>query len=97
MPSKSKKETKEEAVVKEPVMYVGPTAHKYGLIQNTVYSGIPETAKPMFDAVPLAKNLIIMIKDYAKAERDINERKGITWQAFLAVMNYTEKTKIGGI
>ena len=95
MPSK-KKETKEE-VVKEPVMYVGPTAHKFGLIQNTVYSGIPETAKPMFYAVPLAKNLIIMIKDYAKAERDINERKGITWQAFLAVMNYTEKPKIGGI
>lgn len=91
MPSKSKKETKEEAVVKEPVMYVGPTAHKYGLIQNTVYSDIPETAKPMFEAVPLAGNLIIRIKDYAKAERDINERKGITWQAFLAVMNYVGK------
>lgn len=91
MPSKSKKETKEEAVVKEPVMYVGPTAHKYGLIQNTVYSDIPETAKTMFEAVPLAKNLIIMIKDYAKAERDINEHRGIIWQAFLAVMNYVGK------
>jgi hypothetical protein len=89
MPSK-KKETK-EAVIKEPVMYVGPTAHKYGLIQNTVYSDIPETAKPMFEAVPLAGNLIIRIKDYAKAERDINERKGITWQAFLAVLNYVGK------
>lgn len=95
MPSK-KKETK-EAVIKEPVMYVGPTAHKYGLIQNTVYSDIPETSKPLFDAVPLAKNLIIRIRDYSKAEKSINERKGIVWQAFLAVLNYTEKPKIGGI
>lgn len=97
MPSKSKKETKEEAVVKEPVMYVGPTAHKYGLIQNTVYSDIPETTKTLFEAVPLAKNLIIRIRDYPKAEKSINERKGITWQAFLAVMNYVEKPKTGGI
>lgn len=94
MPSKNKKE---EPAVKEPVMYIGPTASKSGLVQNTVYTDVPETSKKLFEDVPLSKNLLINVKDYAKAEREINGHKGILWQAFLAVLEYNEKSKIGGI
>ena len=85
--TKSKKEEpkeKAEATKQKtkPVMYVGPTMAKYALIQNTIYSELPESAKELFEKSAITKMLLIDVEKYPEAEKSIRERTGIYWQAF---------------
>lgn len=91
-------EAVEEAVPAQDTtaMYVGPTIPALGLIQNVVYTGIPESAEPGIKAVPLLSALFISVNQYPEAERAIREETGYIWSAFRAVSEYRSKLKNGG-
>lgn len=73
--------------VKEPpkgnLMYVGPTIP--GLIQNRVYTEIPEAAKEVASSVPEMMNLFIPVREYSNACVMLREKKGYVYSAFMKV------------
>ena len=96
MGASSKKEkttapAKTKEAVKEPVMYAGPTVSRYGLIQNTVYTDIPEGGKKLFEAVPIASLLLINVAEYPAVEESIRTQTGQYWAAYKAVIDNTKK------
>lgn len=80
-------------VVHEPRMYVGPTIHRFGVIQNVVYTDIPEEYKTVIRQLPMAGSLFMPINQYPEAERSIREHDGYIWTAFKAVLDFAQKLK----
>lgn len=90
------KKTKEEIrAVRQPLMYVGPTFVKAGVIQNVVYTEIPESAKKVINEVPLFRGLFIYVSKYPEAEKEIRNQEGYTWSAYKAALDYMSKLKGG--
>ena len=83
-----------EPVKKAPktklLMYVGPTMTKYGVIQNVIYDGLPETAANMIGKIPLFKSLFVDPAMYPEAEKNIRLMSGHYWAAYQAAVNYKE-------
>ena len=84
----SKKRETAAAVVEDkevrpgPLMYVGPTMTRHGLIQNTVYAAIPETAEGILSDQPLLRGLFVDVSVYPDAEKSIRERAGYYYNAY---------------
>ena len=76
-----------------PVMYVGPTIHKIGVINNTIYSEIPETAEKAIQEKPALKTLFISVERYPEAERHIREESGYFWTIYKMALEYLEELK----
>ena len=72
------------------LMYVGPTMTKYGVIQNVIYDGLPETAANMIGKIPLFKSLFVDPAMYPEAEKSIRLMSGHYWAAYQAAVNYKE-------
>ena len=73
----------------ERVMYVGPTITNPPLIQNTVYSSIPQAAQDAFAAHPQLKILFIPMNRLAELkpifDKQMREKKGAYYVAYQAV------------
>ena len=76
-----------------PVMYVGPTIHKIGVINGVVYADIPETAKNAIEEKPVLKALFIPVERYPEAERSIREKSGYFWTIYKMALEYLEELK----
>ena len=72
------------------LMYVGPTMTRYGVIQNVIYDGLPETAANMIGKIPLFKSLFVDPAMYPEAEKSIRLMSGHYWAAYQAAVNYKE-------
>ncbi len=90
--TKTKQAEKTAAQVQQDksVLYVGPTINGIA-ITGTVYSDIPDAAKEAKADVPMILNLFIPVKEYAKAERMIDERKGYIYSAYKQALEYSMK------
>lgn len=86
-------ETAEQTTEKPPVMYVGPTIHKIGVINNTIYSELPETAEKAIQEKPALKTLFISVERYPEAERHIREESGYFWTIYKMALEYLEELK----
>lgn len=89
-----KKETEETEMIEKktgPCMYVGPTVPALGLVQNVVYTDIPDTAKSRMEEIRLLGALFVEIKAYPEAEKELRERRGYIWQAFRELAEYRNK------
>lgn len=82
-----------EKVNATPLMYVGPTMHKIGVIKNTIYTAIPETAEKAIEEKQILKTLFIRVEQYPEAERSIREESGYFWTAYKAALEYLEILK----
>ena len=71
-----------------PLLYVGPTLHKHGLIQNYIYDSMPAAAENMLNEEPIARALFIQFDDYHKAEMSILHENGYYWEAFKAALKH---------
>ena len=97
MATTKKKETAAPVTAKkpEPVMYVGPTITRSGVIQNSVYTEIPESAKAIMEQLPIFGALFMPVTTYPQAEREIREQTGYFWSAYKAAIDYINKIKGG--
>lgn len=97
MATNKKKETAAPVIVKnpDPLMYAGPTITSFGVIQNSVYVEIPESAKAIKEKLPIFGTLFMPITTYPQAEREIREQTGYFWSAYKATVDYINKTKGG--
>lgn len=68
-------------------MYVGPTIANIGMIQNRVYSEIPEAAQEVIRETPVFGNLLIPISDYPMANEMLRTRNGYIYSAFQMALN----------
>lgn len=76
-----------KTVLKEPVMYVGPTVNGIG-IQNRVYTEIPGNVQELFHETPELKNLFIPVREYPTACRMLREHKGYIYSAFMRALDF---------
>lgn len=79
------KAKEQEAVLKGPWMYVGPTVPGIG-IQNRVYTAIPAEAAGRAKEVPEVGLLFIPVKDYPMANRMLREGTGYIYNAYCKVV-----------
>ena len=95
MATGKKKRAAPEAAQKihTPVMYVGPTIHKIGVINNVIYTEIPETVKKAITEKPIIKVLLVPVIKYPEAEKSIREESGYFWSAYKAALEYLEELK----
>lgn len=73
---------KAEIKAQEPLMYVGPTIPGIA-IQNTVYEPIPEAAREAAKGLPVFLDLFVPIRRYPDAERQIRDKTGRFYSAFI--------------
>ncbi len=85
--------TAEHVTEKPPIMYVGPTIHKIGVINNTIYSAIPETVEKAIQEKPVLKTLFIPVERYSEVERNIREESGYFWTIYKMALEYLEELK----
>lgn len=75
------KAKEQEAGLKGPWMYVGPTIPGIG-IQNRVYTEIPADAAGRAKEVPEVALLFIPVKDYPMANKMLREGAGYIYDAY---------------
>ena len=75
----------------EPLMYIGPTLARFGVINNVVYAAIPESMTELIAGTPLIGQLFIHIVNYPEAENCINTQTGAVWAAYKEAMQYIGK------
>ena len=80
-------------VEKAPVMYVGPTIHQIGVINNITYTEIPETVAKAIERIPAIKALFIPVDEFPEAEKSIREESGYYWSAYKATVKYLDTLK----
>ena len=72
----------------ENIMYVGPSIPGV-VIQNTVYTKIPDVAEAAIKDCPAIRNLFVPIKEYSGAEIMIRNKSGYIFTAYELAAKYT--------
>lgn len=87
----SKKNKSTRTAVGDPLMYIGPTLAKFGVINNVVYAAIPDSITELIAGTPIIGQLFIQVIQYPEAEKCINEQTGSVWAAYKEAMQYIGK------
>jgi hypothetical protein len=71
----SVEESVEERVEKLPLVYVGPTSPRLGLVQWNQYIGLNDNIKAAIEKFPALDMLFIPLEEFGPKSRDIFSRK----------------------
>lgn len=87
----TKKTVKQNEVVKEPMMYIGPTI-KGVVVKNTIYnSGLPKALVEEGDKLPVIKSLIVPVSKVAEARKNLRNTNSAIGICYDQVLSFSKK------